>query len=81
MSLETKYLGITLRNPLIVGSSSLTDDVATVRELEDEGAAALVLGAARGNGLVARRDITRALNALLEPAFVVEQQAVCRDSL
>ena len=43
MSLETKYLGITLRNPLIVGSSSLTDDVATVRELEDEGAAALVL--------------------------------------
>ena len=43
MSLETKYLGITLRNPLIVGSSSLTNDLATVRELEDEGAAALVL--------------------------------------
>ena len=43
MSLETKYLGLTLRNPLIVGSSSLTNDLDTVRELEDEGAAALVL--------------------------------------
>ena len=43
MSLETKYLGMTLRNPLIVGSSSLTNDLDTVRELEDEGAAALVL--------------------------------------
>jgi dihydroorotate dehydrogenase (fumarate) len=43
MSLATKYLGITLRNPLIIGSSSLTNDLDTVRELEDEGAAALVL--------------------------------------
>ena len=43
MSLETKYLGMTLRNPLIVGSSTLTNDLNTVRELEDEGAAALVL--------------------------------------
>jgi dihydroorotate dehydrogenase (fumarate) len=32
-----------LRNPLIVGSSSLTNDLDTCRELEDEGAAALVL--------------------------------------
>jgi dihydroorotate dehydrogenase (fumarate) len=32
-----------LRNPLIIGSSSLTNDLDTVRELEDEGAAALVL--------------------------------------
>jgi dihydroorotate dehydrogenase (fumarate) len=43
MSLATRYLGLDLRNPLIVGSSSLTNDLDTVRELEDEGAAALVL--------------------------------------
>jgi len=43
MNLSTTYLGIPLPHPLIVGSSPLTDDVDNVRELEDEGAAALVL--------------------------------------
>lgn len=43
MNLKTNYLGIPLRHPLIIGSSSLTNDLDTVRELEDEGAAALVL--------------------------------------
>jgi len=43
MNLKTNYLGISLPHPLIVGSSSLTNDLDTVRELEDEGAAALVL--------------------------------------
>lgn len=43
MNLKTNYLGIALSHPLIVGSSSLTNDLDIVRELEDEGAAALVL--------------------------------------
>ena len=43
MNLETTYLGIRLPHPLIVGSSPLTDDLDRVRELEDSGAAALVL--------------------------------------
>lgn len=43
MKLNTNYLGISLPNPLIIGSSLLTNDLDTVRELEDEGAAALVL--------------------------------------
>lgn len=43
MNLRTNYLGISLPHPLIVGSSSLTNDLDTVRQLEDEGAAALVL--------------------------------------
>ena len=43
MNLSTTYLGIRLPHPLIVGASPLTDDVDTARELEDEGAAALVL--------------------------------------
>ena len=43
MNLKTNYLGIPLPHPLIVGSSSLTNDLDSVRELEDEGAAALVL--------------------------------------
>ena len=43
MNLTTTYLGIALPNPLTIGSSALTDDLGTVKELEDNGAAALVL--------------------------------------
>ena len=43
MNLTTTYLGIPLPHPLIIGSSSLTDDLETVKELADHGAAALVL--------------------------------------
>jgi dihydroorotate dehydrogenase (fumarate) len=43
MSLATTYLGLRLPNPLIVGSSHLTDEMDSVRRLEDAGAAALVL--------------------------------------
>lgn len=43
MNLNTRYLGISLPHPLIIGSSALTNDLDMVRQLEDEGAAALVL--------------------------------------
>jgi dihydroorotate dehydrogenase (fumarate) len=43
MNLNTEYLGLSLPHPLIVGSSALTNDLDMVRQLEDEGAAALVL--------------------------------------
>ena len=43
MNLTTHYLGIRLPHPLIVGSGPLTDDIDTVKELVDAGAAALVL--------------------------------------
>jgi len=43
MNLATTYMGIPLRSPMVVGSSPLTEDLDTVRRLEDEGAAALVL--------------------------------------
>lgn len=41
--LTTKYLGLTLKNPVIVGSSGLTDSVEKVKELEKNGAGAVVL--------------------------------------
>lgn len=43
MNLNTTYLGIRLPHPMIVGSGPLTDDIDTVRQLEDAGAAAFVL--------------------------------------
>ena len=43
MDLSTTYLGLHLPHPLIVGSGPLTEDLDMVKELEDAGAAALVL--------------------------------------
>jgi len=43
MNLATTYMGLSLKSPLIVGSSPLTGDLDTLRELEDGGAAALIL--------------------------------------
>lgn len=43
MNLGTTYMGLSLKSPLIVGSSPLTEDLDNVRQLEDAGAAALIL--------------------------------------
>ena len=43
MNLTTEYLGMRLANPIVVGASPLSDDLDTVRRLEDAGAAAIVL--------------------------------------
>ena len=43
MNLATEYLGLKLKNPLMPGASPLVDDLATVRRLEDAGAAAIVM--------------------------------------
>lgn len=43
VNLTTKYLGLTLSNPLIPGASPLCDDLDTAKRLEDIGAPALVL--------------------------------------
>jgi dihydroorotate dehydrogenase (fumarate) len=43
MDLSTRWLGLRLKNPLVVGASPMVDDLGTVRRLEDAGAAAIVL--------------------------------------
>jgi dihydroorotate dehydrogenase (fumarate) len=43
MDLSTNYLGIRLAHPLVPGASPLSDDLDTVKQLEDAGAAAIVL--------------------------------------
>jgi len=40
--LKTNYLGIELKNPIIVGASNLSHDMNVVRKLEDAGAGAIV---------------------------------------
>lgn len=41
--LETQYAGLTLKNPIIIGSSGLTDRIEKIVELEKAGAGAVVL--------------------------------------
>ncbi|MBN2613430.1 MAG: dihydroorotate dehydrogenase-like protein [Bacteroidales bacterium] len=41
--LTTQFAGLQLKNPVIIGSSGLTDSVNTIRELEANNAAAVVL--------------------------------------
>ena len=43
MDLSTKYLGLELKNPVIVGSSGLTDSAKKIADLEKFGAGAVVL--------------------------------------
>ena len=41
--LTTKYLGLTLRSPLVPSASPLSQEIASIRRLEDAGASAIVL--------------------------------------
>jgi len=43
MNLETTYLGLKLKNPVMPGASPLVDQLDNVRRLEDAGAAAIVM--------------------------------------
>lgn len=43
MSLATRYLGLYLHSPFIVGSSPLCDDLGAARQLQDAGAGAVVM--------------------------------------
>jgi dihydroorotate dehydrogenase (fumarate) len=42
MDLSTKYLGLKLKNPIIVGASNLVTDISMLKKLEEAGAAAIV---------------------------------------
>jgi dihydroorotate dehydrogenase (fumarate) len=43
MDLSTTYLGLSLPHPMVAGASPLSDEIDTVRQLEDAGSAAIVL--------------------------------------
>ena len=41
--LSTQYLGLKLKNPIIAGSSGLTNSAKSIQQLEEGGAGAVVL--------------------------------------
>ena len=42
MDLSTNYLGLKLKNPIVASASPLSEDIDTVKSLEDAGASAIV---------------------------------------
>ncbi len=42
MNLTTKYLGLELKNPIIIGASNLVSDISMLKKLEEAGASAIV---------------------------------------
>ena len=42
-NVETKYMGLSLKNPIIAASSGLTNSVSDIKEFEENGAGAVVL--------------------------------------
>ena len=43
MTLQTTYLGLSLKTPLVASSSPLSKDISNIRQMEDMGAGAIVL--------------------------------------
>jgi dihydroorotate dehydrogenase (fumarate) len=43
LDLSTRYLGLTLRTPLVASASPLSHEISSIRQLEDAGASAVVL--------------------------------------
>ena len=43
MDLRTEYLGMTLRSPIVPSASPLSEEIRNIRQMEDEGAGAVVL--------------------------------------
>src|SRR6266496_372266 len=44
MDLSTNYLGLKLRTPLVVSASPLSQEIEQIKQMEQAGAAAVVLG-------------------------------------
>lgn len=61
-NLETSYLGLKLKNPIIAASSGLTESIKSIKELAYNGAAAIVLKS------IFEEEITMEYEALLKEA-------------
>ena len=68
IDLETKYGRLILKNPIVAGSSGLTDNLDNLMELEKQGAAAVVLKSLFEEEIL--RDMNAQLSAMSSPSFI-----------
>ena len=69
MNLQTKWLGLTLAHPLIAGASPQSDDLDSVRRVEDGGASAIVMRSLFEEQIAAEREATDRHFASTDHAF------------
>src|SRR5207247_6858176 len=74
MDLSTEYLGLHLPHPFVAGASPLCGDLDTVRQLEDAGAAAIVLPSLFEEDIVRYEETT---DRYLEHLVHVKRQVGC----
>jgi dihydroorotate dehydrogenase (fumarate) len=71
IDLSTEYLGLKLKSPLVVSSTPLSQSIATIRKMEDCGAAAVVLSSLFEEQLILEsraldNDLSRGTNSFAE---------------
>lgn len=77
MDLTTNYLGLQLKNPIVVGSSRLTSSVSEIKKLEKHGAAAVVLKSIFEEEII--NDAENQLREARENKFIYEQYSETLD--
>lgn len=68
MDLSTTYLGLKLKNPLIVGSSGLTNKLEDLKSIEAQGAAAVVLKSIFEEEII--KELQDSLNQMTSSGFI-----------
>jgi dihydroorotate dehydrogenase (fumarate) len=68
LDLTTTYAGFKLKNPIIIGSSGLTESVASLKELEKRGAAAIVLKSLFEEEII--REMEDSMNQMNAPGHI-----------
>ncbi len=77
MDLTTKYLGLTLKNPIVVGSCGLTSSVSDIKKLEKQGAAAVVLKSIFEEEIL--MDVENRLREARENSFIYDEYSETLD--
>ena len=77
MDLTTKYLGLTLKNPIVVGSCGLTSSVSEIKKIEKQGAAAIVLKSIFEEEIL--MDVENQLREARENSFIYDKYSETLD--
>lgn len=79
MDLSVNYMGLKLKNPIIVGSSGLTNSVEKIRDLERQGAGAVVLKSLFEEQLLMEQEKSNDLNDYNYPEAMDYMKAYASD--
>jgi dihydroorotate dehydrogenase (fumarate) len=77
IDISVKYLGLTLKNPIIIGSCGLTSTIESLKKLESNGAAAIVLKSIFEEQIIREADYE--LSSALKDSLIYTQMSETLD--